>query len=1172
MKEPPLYFQDLCSWDSAPIFVGVHQHPVTEVYLEDISDHVWTLSEDVRRYYVKKIAKCNGWDDSDFIKSVDTFLEENVKTDGPEVDLEGEELDTDEDESETDDENLEEERTGYSNLREKIFSDHGVLHESSVKKRSYALERIVVSLIQKYLKPGETLVVFLDGMLSIEKLGDALGEFEPNPPAEWPVDHLRVIVLHSQIPPEDQGDAFKAPEANCGHVVLTTNIAENAVTVPQVRVVIDLGWKRQPVYNVTSRLTTLQRTHISKASAKQRKGRTGRVFEKGNLVIRLYTRKLYRELENFDKPDIQTAPLEKLVLKARQAATNAFPDLRSKEILQDTIEPPDISNIDDGIKVLWENGAFTENSDRSSITMLGHLAMQLPVDLILSRLVLYGIVFGCAVEGIILAAALASKDPFMMPTKKVIKNTEEFAKSLRRSEKSRRKFDGGACSEPIALLNLFKKWLEWIYDEKGRMIVDTVSIWDIKKEFCENNAVSLNRLNAYERVITRLASSVLKYVSDQSIACKIRALVFFISDTREVDNPRVTSQTDFFRPSDLFISSDQLDLKALLLAALHPAFLVGETMNKLHYVKTDVYPFKEYTNLETKMKANKMDMKRTIFVPAKPTVYNKNDECKLRAIEKLAKLCIFSQQTLPELKPAEKGSLFIQYKGAEPVESRIFHDIMKDAHSLFKFGEGRQSSIFPGEKRRITLEQPMHPYRIHWSVLSIRGTDMMSPEQREYPCTGYPDWRAPFASACDLDQRTYLAVAENFINWKQSVGFINGMTILPQDEGNMLTLCLILTFQPKHFSTRFIVDIWRQRITHLELFRHRFAIPEASELTEEILDHINQFRKDLSEAFCADLKNQGLSEFCSMERFLTRLKQLMEKEKHRSRSKLSKLVQAIREAIDAETFRQLPDKFKLLGALKDKETPSIDDIIKQMTQGTDYEESSQDLDYRYNVEIAIKAMIPSETQDEELTYLPPYNCEVFSMAYLKQQKDQQDADNNMAYSKITARAAGPDYFEFTDSDTSDETSSDGEEWEFMDVKGERDETSVEDKPIPEQKKDDSFPYHPVLTATSFKRRHRKRKDSVSESVPVNIPGVDVVPQLVQHDIDGITAALDIFVDMCQGLPTPKPAYVRNFMGNRHYQVLGLRLREEQLAAVIQYCDKYKVEEGGDMGPVVCEKS
>ncbi|XP_013416018.1 uncharacterized protein LOC106177707 isoform X2 [Lingula anatina] len=164
------YFQDLSSWDSAPIFVGVHQHPVTEVYLEDISDHVWTLSEDVRRYYVKKIAKCNGWDDSDFIKSVDTFLEENVKTDGPEVDKEGEELDTDEEESETDDENLEKERTGYSNLRQKIFSDHGVLHESAVKKRSYALERIVVSLIQEYLKPGETLVVFLDGKISIRNL------------------------------------------------------------------------------------------------------------------------------------------------------------------------------------------------------------------------------------------------------------------------------------------------------------------------------------------------------------------------------------------------------------------------------------------------------------------------------------------------------------------------------------------------------------------------------------------------------------------------------------------------------------------------------------------------------------------------------------------------------------------------------------------------------------------------------------------------------------------------------------------------------------------------------------------------------------------------------------------------------------------------------------------
>ena len=94
-----------------------------------------------------------------------------------------------------------------------------------------------------------------------------------------------------------------------------TNIyqAESSVTLPSVDHVICLGLCRQIIYNQASHRQMLTSAWISRASATQRAGRTGRV-RPGN-VYRLYTRKAYEScLEEFEPGEMVRIPLDSVIL------------------------------------------------------------------------------------------------------------------------------------------------------------------------------------------------------------------------------------------------------------------------------------------------------------------------------------------------------------------------------------------------------------------------------------------------------------------------------------------------------------------------------------------------------------------------------------------------------------------------------------------------------------------------------------------------------------------------------------------------------------------------------------------------------------------------------------------------------------------------------------------
>ncbi|OGT74214.1 MAG: ATP-dependent helicase HrpB [Gammaproteobacteria bacterium RIFCSPLOWO2_02_FULL_57_10] len=83
-------------------------------------------------------------------------------------------------------------------------------------------------------------------------------------------------VFPERVPQRDQSRAGPAPTGWRRRIILSTAIAESSLTVPGVRIVIDAGLERVPVYQPRSGLTALETRRVNRASADQRRGRAGR--------------------------------------------------------------------------------------------------------------------------------------------------------------------------------------------------------------------------------------------------------------------------------------------------------------------------------------------------------------------------------------------------------------------------------------------------------------------------------------------------------------------------------------------------------------------------------------------------------------------------------------------------------------------------------------------------------------------------------------------------------------------------------------------------------------------------------------------------------------------------------------------------------------------------------
>ena len=157
---------------------------------------------------------------------------------------------------------------------------------------------------------GDALVI-LPGVAEIRRLARALSHRSPE---------LAVMELHGRLPLEAQRRALRPDPEGRRRVVLATAIAESSVTVDGVRLVVDAGLERVPVFQPRSGLTRLATRRVNRASADQRRGRAGR--QGPGLCLRLWAEE--QPLIPHGEPEMRQADLAPLAFElARWGVTDS---------------------------------------------------------------------------------------------------------------------------------------------------------------------------------------------------------------------------------------------------------------------------------------------------------------------------------------------------------------------------------------------------------------------------------------------------------------------------------------------------------------------------------------------------------------------------------------------------------------------------------------------------------------------------------------------------------------------------------------------------------------------------------------------------------------------------------------------------------------------------------
>jgi HrpA-like RNA helicase len=247
----------------------------------------------------------------------------------------------------------------------------------------------------------------------------------------------KLFILHSTIPAEDQAAVFDPVPQGCRKIILSTNIAETSVTIPDVQHVVDSGKHREKRYDSINRISALKTAWISKANAKQRAGRAGRV-QNGN-YYGLYTEERLESLRITGKAEMLRSDLQEICLKVK---AHGFRDSIGG-VLSQALEPPSPTSVRSAVSTLQSIEALANGED---LTPLGELLATLPVQPAMGKMIVLGIIFRCLDPILILSALSGSRNLLNKPS------------GMRPEwEKSHLELLDGSQSEHIAQISAFKK-------------------------------------------------------------------------------------------------------------------------------------------------------------------------------------------------------------------------------------------------------------------------------------------------------------------------------------------------------------------------------------------------------------------------------------------------------------------------------------------------------------------------------------------------------------------------------------------------------------------------------------------------------------------------------------------------------------------------------------------
>lgn len=249
---------------------------------------------------------------------------------------------------------------------------------------------LVVRVVRRSLRDDTgDILVFLPGAGEIYRVVEQLRSVVSASVAVYPL-------LGEQNLPE-QRVALSPATGFERKVIVSSAVAETSLTVEGVRVVIDSGLARVPVFDVSRDMTTLDTVVVCRASADQRRGRAGRLAP--GVCYRLWSMAQELQLRPFDEPEITSADLTSLALSLAVWGTRDAASLR-------WLSAPPAQSLSHARNVLQNLGAIDA---QYSVTERGRALAQLPVHPRLGAMILRAQEFG--LSGLACDVASVLEDP-----------------------------------------------------------------------------------------------------------------------------------------------------------------------------------------------------------------------------------------------------------------------------------------------------------------------------------------------------------------------------------------------------------------------------------------------------------------------------------------------------------------------------------------------------------------------------------------------------------------------------------------------------------------------------------------------------------------------------------------------------------------------------------------
>lgn len=234
--------------------------------------------------------------------------------------------------------------------------------------------------IADLLRQGRNVLVFQPGKAEI---GKTIGRLQA-------VEGLNaeILPLHGELTAEEQAQCFRTyTRPKC---VVSTNVAQTSVTIPDIDAVVDSGLERRK--ELADGIEGLYLKAVSHADSAQRKGRAGRT-KPGVYVDWCATR--WDERLEFPKAEILRTRLDQTVLRLAEAGFDA-------EVLE-FFHQPDRKRIHKAKEALVSLGCVDGSG---AVTRIGHLVAKLPVSVQYARTIVEADRLGVVDDVITVAAIL----------------------------------------------------------------------------------------------------------------------------------------------------------------------------------------------------------------------------------------------------------------------------------------------------------------------------------------------------------------------------------------------------------------------------------------------------------------------------------------------------------------------------------------------------------------------------------------------------------------------------------------------------------------------------------------------------------------------------------------------------------------------------------------------